>query len=123
MSIIASLRRLIGKPAMVKITDIPAGRKFIATLTNVATNLARGFVGMSDDQARAKLDEYVDRVRPAVIDALGEENAGRVLPGFRRVVMQMRAKLETARPAQRQRTGARKRYQTGLNRGTRRKTQ
>lgn len=39
-----------------------------------------GFAGMSDDQAAAKLDEYVDRATPAVIDALGEDNAARVLP-------------------------------------------
>ena len=84
---------------MITLKDVPGGMKFAERLAAAVDDLSLAFANTPDVGATLQLDEYLRRIAPGIIDAVGAGNAPMWLDAFRRAVMARKHEIEAAGPA------------------------
>jgi hypothetical protein len=74
--------------------DAPGGVGFIKSLENAAKDLSLLYACTPDSKAQASLDEYLKRIEPGLIEAVGAGPAKIICAGFRSAVMAEKRKIE-----------------------------
>ena len=84
---------------MTTLKDVPGGMKFADCLARAVDDLSLAFASAPDERATLQLDDYLKRIAPGIIDAVGAGNAPMWLDAFRRAVMARKHEIEAAGPA------------------------
>lgn len=76
--------------------DAPGEPKFVGSLIEAVKSLSLLYAGTPDDRARTSLEEYIGRIEPAIVGAVGAHKAPILLDGLRRAVMTRKHEIEAA---------------------------
>lgn len=70
--------------------------RFVESLTQAAKDMSLAYAGTDDDKAKANLETYVGRVKPAIVETLGDDRADKLLDRFAATVMAEKHRIEAA---------------------------
>lgn len=74
--------------------DAPGEPKFVYSLIEAVKSLSLLYAGTPDDRARTSLEEFIGRIEPGIVEAVGATKAPILLDGLRRAVLGRKHEIE-----------------------------
>jgi hypothetical protein len=79
---------------MTTLGDAPGGAQLIQSLTDAVKKLALLYADTPDENAKAHLQTYIDKIKPELTEAVGAGTAAQLLAGFASAVMGLKHEIE-----------------------------
>jgi hypothetical protein len=74
--------------------DAPGGPEFVQNIMDAVQDLALLYAHTPDECARPHLEGYIDRIKPGIIEAVGADNAPKLLNAIRCATMTHKHTIE-----------------------------
>ena len=79
---------------MTTLGDAPGGAQLIESLTDAVKTLSLAYAGTPDEEAKAHLQTYIDKIQPELMEAVGAGTAAKILEAFASAVMGRKHEIE-----------------------------
>jgi hypothetical protein len=79
---------------MTTLGEAPGGPQLIKSLIEAVKTLALLYAGTPDENAKAHLETYVDKIQPELAEAVGAGTAAKLLEGFTSAVLGTKHEIE-----------------------------
>jgi hypothetical protein len=79
---------------MTTLGDAPGGAHLIQSLTEAVKTLSLVYAGTPDEEAKAHLQTYIDKIQPELTEAVGAGTAVKILDAFASAVMGRKREIE-----------------------------